>query len=122
MKDSMKCVESRQLHKEGYLQKSRVELKDKAGVRSILTASEEGRNDDSEYAGGLLEKILDRDNMNRAYKRVKANKGSHGVDGMTVDELLQYLKQNGDQLKQAHAQRTGQGTGEKGTKILPLCR
>lgn len=101
MKDSMKRVESRQLHKEGYLQQSRVEPKDNAGVRSISTASEKGRNNGSGYGEGLLERILDRDNLNRAYKKVKANKGSHGVDGMTVDELLQYLKQNGDQLRQA---------------------
>ncbi|HEY8420497.1 MAG TPA: group II intron reverse transcriptase/maturase [Thermoclostridium sp.] len=101
MKDSIKCVESRQLHNEGYLIKSKVEPEGKAGVRSILTASEKGRNDDGEYAGGLLEEILDRDNMNRAYKRVKANKGSYGVDRLTVDELLQYLKQNGTQLRQA---------------------
>ncbi len=31
--------------------------------------------------------------MNKAYKRVKSNKGSHGIDGMTVDELLQFLKE-----------------------------
>ena len=31
----------------------------------------------------LLERILSRDNLNLAYKRVKANKGSHGVDGMS---------------------------------------
>lgn len=40
----------------------------------------------------LLEKILDRKNLNSAYRRVKANKGAPGVDGMTVDELLPYLK------------------------------
>jgi group II intron reverse transcriptase/maturase len=49
----------------------------------------------------LLEKIVDRNNMNNAYKRVKSNKGAHGVDGMKVDELLQYLKENGDQLRQS---------------------
>ena len=40
----------------------------------------------------LLEEILDKDNLNRAYKRVKANKGAPGVDGMTIDETLQWLK------------------------------
>ena len=34
----------------------------------------------------LLEKILEKDNLNRAFKRVKANKGAPGVDGMTIDE------------------------------------
>ena len=36
----------------------------------------------------LLGKILDRDNLNRAYKRVKANKGAPGVDGMTIEAAL----------------------------------
>ena len=39
----------------------------------------------------LLDKILDRDNLNQAFKQVKRNKGAAGVDGMTVDELGGYL-------------------------------
>lgn len=39
--------------------------------------------------------------LNLAYKRVKANKGSHGVDGMKVDELLSFLKQHGKTLRQS---------------------
>ncbi len=42
-----------------------------------------------------MEKILDRDNLNRAYKRVKANKGAPGVDGMTVEAALPWLKEHG---------------------------
>ena len=42
----------------------------------------------------LLEKILDKDNLNRAFKRVKANKGAPGVDGITVDEIGGYLREN----------------------------
>ncbi|EGD50129.1 RNA-directed DNA polymerase (reverse transcriptase) [Thermoanaerobacter ethanolicus JW 200] len=38
--------------------------------------------------------------MRAAYKRVVANKGSHGVDGMEVDELLPYLKENWPTIKQ----------------------
>jgi RNA-directed DNA polymerase len=49
----------------------------------------------------LLERILSRDNLNLAYKRVKANKGSHGVDGMGVEDLLSYLKQHGAAVKQS---------------------
>lgn len=97
----MKRVESRQLHKEGYPQKIRVELGDNVGAQSISSTTERGRNDVDEYASGLLEKILEPSNMNLAYKQVKANKGSHGVDGMTVNELLQFLKQNGKQLIQS---------------------
>lgn len=39
--------------------------------------------------------------MNKAFKKVKVNKGAGGVDGMGVDELLQHLKDNGQNLIQA---------------------
>lgn len=42
-----------------------------------------------------LETILDRNNLNRAYKAVVANKGSAGVDGMEVGDLLGHLKTHG---------------------------
>ncbi|KGR73494.1 group II intron reverse transcriptase/maturase, partial [Ureibacillus manganicus] len=48
----------------------------------------------------LLEKILSNQNMNEAYLRVYRNKGASGVDGITVDELNQYLKENKDELRQ----------------------
>jgi RNA-directed DNA polymerase len=46
----------------------------------------------------LTERICDRENLNRAYKRVKANKGSAGVDGMTVHELKPWLAEHREQL------------------------
>lgn len=48
----------------------------------------------------LLEAILSNDNMNAAYKRVCANKGSGGVDGVTVDELKDYIKENGNSIRE----------------------
>ena len=101
MKGTRRCVENRQLHKEGYPQENRVELEGNVGVLSISSTSEKEANDGKEYTMGLLEKILASDNMNRAFKKVRSNKGSHGIDGMTVDELLPFLKGNGDRIKQA---------------------
>ncbi len=40
---------------------------------------------------GLMERVASSANLNQAYKRVKANKGSPGVDGMSVDELGPWL-------------------------------
>jgi len=51
-------------------------------------------------AENLLERILQKDNLNKAYKKVKSNKGAGGIDGMSVDELLTYLKENQGQLLQ----------------------
>jgi len=87
-------------NKEDYPQEVRVELGSNAGVSSVSPMSEEERNGVNEPTKGLLEKILDKGNMNLGYKRVKSNKGSHGVDGMKVEELLEYLKRNGNQIRQ----------------------
>ena len=46
----------------------------------------------------ILGKILNKDNLNRAYKRVKANKGARGVDGMTVEEAFEWLKEHNHEL------------------------
>ena len=46
----------------------------------------------------LLEKILHKDNLNRAFKRVKANKGAPGIDGITVEEIGAYLRENQKEL------------------------
>lgn len=53
----------------------------------------------------MMEKILQKDNLNKAYKKVKSNKGVGGVDKMSVDELLPYLKQN--QIQLLHQIRNG---------------
>src|SRR5208283_2496550 len=42
----------------------------------------------------LMEEVCERENCKQALKRVKANKGSPGVDGMTVHELPGYLRQH----------------------------
>lgn len=48
----------------------------------------------------LLEEILDRENLNKAYKHVKTNKGAPGVDGVTIDEAYNYIAQNKEKLLQ----------------------
>lgn len=100
MKDTAECVDSRQFHRESYSSEGRVELKNKKKAPSISLTSEKKRDDENMYDGNLLEKILDRHNMNEAYRRVKKNKGSHGVDKLTVDELLPYLRERGAELRQ----------------------
>jgi RNA-directed DNA polymerase len=42
--------------------------------------------------GELLERVLERDNLQRALKQVRRNKGAPGIDGMSVDELPEHLK------------------------------
>ena len=42
----------------------------------------------------LLEQVLDRENMRKAWKRVKANKGAPGVDGMSISEAAGFIRQH----------------------------
>ena len=84
---------------------------DAAGQKTVDTLPGDNRGEASKCAGlrdqdqpsdmsgqewrlateGLMEKVLGRDNMQQALKRVLANKGAGGVDGMTVDELKPHL-------------------------------
>jgi len=50
-------------------------------------------NDQTSWAPGeLLGQVLDKHNMAAAWKRVKANKGSCGVDGLSIEQTAEYLK------------------------------
>jgi group II intron reverse transcriptase/maturase len=46
----------------------------------------------------MIEKVLNRKNLYKAYRQVVGNKGSAGVDGMKVTELLSYLESNRDRI------------------------
>jgi len=48
----------------------------------------------------LMEEVCGRENCKQALARVKANKGSPGVDGMTVHELTGYLKQHWPEIRE----------------------
>jgi len=102
LKDSreMQRKQTTSYGQEGLLREVGVEHRDNAEGLSISPASKRGKNGMQEVGDNLLEWILSRDNLNLAYKRVKANKGSHGVDGMKVAELLSFLKQHGEALRQ----------------------
>ena len=49
----------------------------------------------------LMEEVVNRENLNRAYRRVKANKGAPGVDGMTLRELGDWIKEHKQELMAA---------------------
>ena len=51
--------------------------------------------------GGLLEKALTRQNLQTAWKRVKANKGGAGVDGLDIEQTAQRIRQSWPDIRQA---------------------
>ena len=113
----------------GCPQRDSVERQEYVGARS--TGSREGRERDG--ATGLLEEILDRENLNQAYKRVKSNHGAPGIDWLTVEEALPWLKEHKGELlssirdesfKPSPVRRKSipkpDGSGERKLKPYPL--
>jgi len=92
--------ENRKLHKEGYQQKISTESKEYAEVLIHAKITENNHVITDFQDTDLLEEILSKENMNRAYKKVKSNKGAGGVDKMSVDELLTFLRNNSKSLIQ----------------------
>ena len=102
----------RQLHIEDYLQMVSTESKEYAEVSkepkvlccqriALRTSSHFNNHIITDFqTDGLLEKILQPTNLNNAYRKVKSNKGAGGVDGMSVDELSPFLRDNQRQLIQ----------------------
>ena len=94
----------RQLHNEDYLQMVSAEQKEYAEVSAcqriaLRTSSHLNNRIITDFqTDRLLEKILQPANLNNAYRKVKSNKGAGGVDGMNVDELLLFLRNNQVQL------------------------
>ena len=84
-------------YRKGCRQRERVEREGYAGARSI-EARERRERDGAE---GLMERILNRENLNRAYKQVKRNHGAPGIDGMTVEAALPWLRENREELLQS---------------------
>ena len=59
-----------------------------------------GKERSTQSMSELLEKILDNRNMNEAYKKVCANKGAGGVDGMELEELDGYIRENWNSIRE----------------------
>ena len=77
----------------GCPQRDSAEHEEYAGAYSAGNRDAEERN-----GADLLEKVLERDNLNSAFKKVKANKGAPGIDGMTVEDAPEWLKEHKGEL------------------------
>lgn len=80
--ENLSCPQRGSAEHEGYV-----------GAQSV--GGQEGKEQDG---ADLLERILSRGNLNNAYKRVRANKGAPGIDGMTVEDALPWLREHREEL------------------------
>ena len=65
-----------------------------AGREETESSTAASGTDSPARTNRLMEKVCERENLKEALRRVKANKGSAGVDGMTVGGITDYLKQH----------------------------
>jgi len=82
-------------------QKDRAEPEGYAAGQTYMRIAENNITNAEQPSYGMLEQILSPTNMNRAYKKVKSNKGSGGVDKMEVESLKDYLVVHKDELIQS---------------------
>ena len=90
----------RQLQMEDYLQMVSAEQGEYAEVSVYQRITENNDIITDFWTDNLLELILRKGNLDKAYKKVKSNKGKGGIDGMQVDGLLPYLKENQSEIIQ----------------------
>ena len=84
----------RKFHNENCPQKVAAEQRGYAGVPASVRIAENNDIIADLPTDSLLKRIISRDNMNAAYFKIKSNRGAGGVDKMSVDELLPYLREH----------------------------
>ena len=85
--------------------KDRTESDNKFGGQTFMGITENNFTN-IEQRFGMLEMMLSPTNLNKAYKKVKSNKGSGGVDGLSVEDLLLYLLEHKESIVNSIIQGT----------------
>lgn len=109
-------------------QKDRAEPDSYATGQTYIGITENNLTEVAILENELLEQILSPTSLNRAYKKVRSNKGKGGVDKMEVDSLKDYLVENKDELLQSirdgkyrpNPVRRVEIPKEKGTRLLGI--
>lgn len=65
-----------------------------------MDSERKGDNENMETQNKLLETMLSKENLDKAYRQVKRNKGASGVDEMEVSELEEYLEKHLEEIKE----------------------
>lgn len=100
MSKTVSAAKDRQLEAQGYRERAGAELLGylEASTHTLNNETDEFIAKPTDNAKDLLERICARENMEEAMKRVQANKGAGGVDGMSTDELHAWLAENYEAL------------------------
>jgi RNA-directed DNA polymerase len=95
MKGGMQKISN---HFDNYLGKDRTESESYQGVQTFIGITENNLMEVHLGRGKILELIVSPSNMNLAYKRVRSNKGSFGIDKLSTEILLEWLLEHKESL------------------------
>jgi len=98
MKVTVRMVKKQKTEQDTCQRKDRAEPEGYEGGQTFLWMTEKGHTNTAENKPMLLEYILSPTNLNNAYKQVKRNDGSGGVDRMDTKLLLPYLQTHREAL------------------------
>ena len=73
-----------------------------AGRQETESSSTTSESESPARTDRLMEEVCERENLKEALRRVKANKGSAGIDGITVAGLPDFLKQHWPVIRHSH--------------------
>lgn len=63
-------------------------------IQKMMLQDNEKKGSRQAMKEDIITKILDRNNLNEAFKSVKANKGASGIDDLSIEETAEYIRQN----------------------------
>ena len=63
-------------------------------IQKMMLQDNEKKGSRQAMKEDIITKILDRNNLNEAFKNVKANKGASGIDNLSIEETAEYIRQN----------------------------
>lgn len=89
---------AQKISKDSFIRRNRAEPDNFVTGQTFLRITENNLTDNPRIRYGLLEQVLSPLNLNLAYKQVRSNKGSSGIDKMEVDSLKDYLVENKEAL------------------------
>ncbi len=111
MKVTVRMVKKPKTEQDTCQRKDRAEPEGYEGGQTYLWMTEKGYTNTTEHKSMLFDYILSPTNLNKAYKQVKRNDGSGGVDKMDTKLLLPYLQTHREELLKAlqhpHGSRQG---------------